>query len=227
MDDRPLGPLLTELGMHLLTRLLVPVRRRLFGDDAWTNFFTYGHDGRPWWHYREDETGRLVLIRAGVPEPIRPAAPIPAPTAAARPVTASSGVQEAGGVSIVLPCGRSTTPIADYSPVTHEPLIAALDLLLYLIDHYESTAIPRRTLGPPIVRAARSMSLLARDWGHWSGQGERRADRAIALLGERAILDRVVVGARMEYRLPSDAAERFGRTAGFTVLEGSTSTRVP
>ena len=217
MDDEPLAPLLRELGMHLLTRLLLPLRRILYGDDAWSDFFEFGHDGHPWWHYREDEAGRMVLIRHGVPEPIRGARAAPVQAAAAPPTTAP--VQAPGGVgaTVILPCGRSTTPIPDYSPATHAPLLAALDLLLYLIDHYEPTAVPRRTPGPPVLRATRAMSLLARDWGHRSGQGERRADRAIALLGERDILRRVVVGARVEYRLPADAVERFARTFGFTV----------
>ena len=221
MDDQPLAPLLTDIAMHLLNRLLVPLRRVLLGRDGWSDFFEFGHNGHPWWHYQEDEAGRLVLIRRDAPEPMRAARAKPVPIATARQTSAPAEVPGvvagATGTSIILPCGRSTTPIHDYSSAVHEPLLTALDLLLFLLDHYEPTAVPRRTPGPPVLRATRAMSLLARDWGHRSGQGERRADRAIALLGERRILERVVVGARVEYRLPPDAVQRFGRTFGFTV----------
>jgi len=217
MDDRPLAPLLTELGMHLLTRLLVPMRRAVLGVDGWSDFLEFGHDGHPWWHYREDEAGRLVLIQPEVPESIRAPVVTPASTSRARPATAPSRVPGTAGVPVVLPSGRWTTPIPDYDAAVHGPLVAALDLLLYLIDRYELRTVPRRTPGRSILRATRAMSLLARDWGHASGQGERRADSAIALLGERGILERIVVGARVEYHLPSDALQRFERTFGFTV----------
>jgi hypothetical protein len=217
MDDRPLAPLLTEVGMHLLTRLLVPLRRVVLGEDGWSDFLEFGHDGHPWWHFREDEAGHLVLIRPGVPEPMRAAVVTPASASRARTAAAPSRVSRAAGVSIVLPSGRSTTPIPDYSPAVHGPLVAALDLLLYLIDRYELRTVPRRTPGLRILRATRAMSLLARDWGHTSGQGERRADRTIALLGERGVLGRTIVGARVEYHLPANALERFERTFGFTV----------
>jgi hypothetical protein len=201
--------------MHLLTRLLVPVRRWLLGVDGWSEFLEHGYDGHPWWHYREDDWGRLVLIR--------PTAPGPAPTAAhpvapaAAPRRAPARVPDATSVSVALPSGRRTTPISSYDPAVHEPLMAALDLLVYLLDHHEPALVARRTPGPPILRSKRSPSLLARDWGRQSGVGERRADRAIALLGAHGVLERVVVGSRTAYKLPPDALARFERAFGFTV----------
>ena len=221
MEDRPLAPLLADLGMHVLNRLLlVPLRRLVRGEDAWTDFYEHGALGHPWWHYEQDERGRLVLINPAGPEPLH-GNPVPqTPTAAAaatRPAATPAQAPTRVGVSIVLPCGRSTTPIAGYAPDVHGPQLAALDLLLYLAEHHRLVAAPRLSPGPPILRPARSLSLLARDWGHRSGQGERRADRAIALLGKRRILDRVSVGARSEYHLPPDALSRFERAFGFTV----------
>ena len=217
MDDEPLAPVLRELGMELLTKFLVPVRRVVLGTDSWSDFLQFGHDGHPWWHFREDEAGRMVLIAPDAPEPICTAAPLSALDAAAPSVGESSRGPGAGGVSVVLPCGRRTTPIQDYDPATHELTIAALDLLLYLLAGYEPRAVPRRAPGPPIVRAARSLSLLARDWGRQSGEGERRADRAIALLGQRGVLERIVVGSRRAYSLPRDALYRYEVSFGYTV----------
>ena len=221
MEDRPLAPLLTELGKHLLTRLvLLPLRRFVRGEDAWTQFYARGFAGHPWWHYEQDEHGRLVLINPAGPAPVHgnPVPPTPtAGAAATRPAATPAQEPTRAGVSIVLPCGRSTTPIAGYAPDVHGPQIAALDLLLDLQAHHRLVAVPRLTPGPPILRPARSQSLLARDWGHRSGQGERRADRAIALLGQRRILERARVGARVEYHLPPDALGRFERAFGFTV----------
>ena len=221
MEDRPLAPVLADLGMHIFNRLvLLPLRRFVRGEDAWTDFYEHGALGHPWWHYREDERGRLVLINPAGPEPVH-GNPVPqTPTAAAaatRPAATPAHEPTRAGVSVVLPCGRSTTPIAGYTPDVHGPQIAALDLLLYLADHHHLVAVPRLTPGPPILRPARSLSLLARDWGHRSGQGERRADRAIALLGQRRILERVSVGARVAYHLPPDALGRFEHAFGFTV----------
>ena len=219
MEDRPLGLLFTELGMHVLTRLVVlPLRQWLYGVDGWTDFYQNGAFGHPWWHYRQDERGRLVLIDHAAPEPIQNRPVIPSAPATATPRPESSAPRPTGcGTSIVLPCGRSTTPIPGYTPEVHAPQIAAFDLLLYLVAHHRLVAVPRTTAGPPIHRAERSLSLLARDWGHQSGHGERRADRAIALLGQRQILERVSVGARVEYRLPPDVLARFERVFRFTV----------
>jgi hypothetical protein len=213
MDDHPLAPIFTELGMQLLTKLLIPVRRWWLGVDAWTELFECGLGGHPWWHFREDEAGRLVLIQPTTPGPI----PTAAPPSAAAPRRAPVRAPDATGVSVTLPSGRRTTPISSYDPAVHEPLTVALDLLVYLLDHHEPALVARRTPGPPILRSKRSLSLLARDWGHQSGVGERRADRAIALLGEHGVLGRVVVGARSAYQMPSDALARFERTFGFTV----------
>ncbi len=221
MDDRPLAPLLADLGMHVLNRLvLLPLRRVVRGADSWTDFYEHGFAGHPWWHYEQDERGRLVLINPTRPEPVHRIPVPPTPTAAAaatRPAATPAQAPPRAGVSIVLPCGRSTTPIAGYAPDLHGPQLAALDLLLYLEAHHRLVVVPRLSAGPPILRPARSLSLLARDWGHRSGQGERRADRAIALLGQWRILERVSVGARVAYHLPPDALGRFERAFRFTV----------
>jgi hypothetical protein len=207
--------------MHVLNRLvLLPLRRFVRGDDAWTDFYEHGALGHPWWHYEQDERGRLVLINPAGREPVHETPVPPTPTAGAaatRPAPTPAPVPTRADVSIMLPCGRSTTPIAGYAPDVHGPQIAALDLLAYLAEHHRLVAVPRLTPGPPILRPARSLSLLARDWGHRSGQGERREDRAIALLGPRRVLERGSVGARPEYHLPPDDLSRFEHAFGFTV----------
>lgn len=208
MTDRPLAPLAGELAMHLLNWLvLVPLRRAVIGEDAWTDYYAHGIDGHPWWHYAEDGDGRLVLVGPiGTPDP-REATPAPMPPAPPRRPAA-------GGVQVRLACGRLTTPIAGYTPEAHAPLLDCLDLLCALLDNELPQVLGA---GRSAGRARRSISLSARDWGTRTGRSQRRADRCLARLGADGILMQTRVGSRVEWHLPSDALERFGRAHGFTL----------
>jgi hypothetical protein len=210
MTDRPLAPLAGELAMHLLTRIvLVPLRRVVVGEDAWTAFYRDGLDGHAWWHFGEDQDGRLVLIGPlGTPDP-SDATPTPAavpPPAPRHPAP--------GGVQVRLACGRLTTPIVGYAPATHALLLDCLDLLCTLLDN---ELPPEPGAGRSAGRARRSISLSAREWGTRTGRSQRRADRCLAGLGAQGILERTTVGSRAEWHLPSDALARFGRAHGFTL----------
>ncbi len=208
MTDRPLAPLAGELAMHLLNWLvLVPLRRAVIGEDAWTDYYAHGIDGHPWWHYAEDGDGRLVLVGPiGTPDPGE-ASPAPGPPAPyQRPVQ--------GGVEVRLACGRLTTPIVGYTPEAHAPLLDCLDLLCALMAN-EVPDLPSARRAPG--RARRSISLAARDWGTHTGRSQRRADRCLAQLGAEGILERTTVGSRVEWHVPPDAVQRFGRVHGFTV----------
>ena len=207
MTDRPVGPLVAELAMPLFNRLvLMPLRRAIVGEDAWSDFYEFGEGGHPWWHYQEGPDGRLVLVgplggrtQPSLPQHVR------VPT---RPTAT------AGGVSVTLSCGRVTTPIAGYRPEVHGPLVDQLDLLCVLLDEGSGSATRRSSHGPCL-----SPSLAARAWGTRTGRTQRRADAYLAELGAAGILDRELIGSRAEWRVPADATERFRAVHGFTVAD--------
>ena len=209
MADRPLAPLLAELGMRLLNRVvLVPLRRLLIGEDAWTDFYECGHDGHPWWHYQQGPDGRLELVGPIGRRPPRPAPPAPLPA----PRPRGSGA----GVAVPLSGGRLTTPIPDYQPALHGAAVDALDLLCTLLDAAAGVAPPGA--GRP-VGSRRSISLAAREWGTRTGRTQRGADRCLAQLGAEGILVRSTVGSRAEWHLPADALARFEARHGFSVAD--------
>ncbi len=204
MGHRPPAALLAELGMRSLNRLvLVPLRRAIVGEDAWTSFYEFGHDGYPWWWYREGTDGRLVLVG---PIGSQPAAPVPT-RAAPAPVHSGS----AAGVSVRLSGGQVTTPIVGYRPEVHGEAVALLDLLCALLHGYDATG--------GRVRDQLSPSLLARAWGTRTGHTQRKADRYLAELGAARILERTTVGSRIEWHVPADTLQRFRDIHGFTVAQ--------
>ena len=204
MADRPLGALVAEVAMRILNQLvLAPLRRLVIGEDAWTSYFEDGHDGHPWWWYREGSDGRLVLVG---PIGARPAPPVPK-----RPVPATARPTSTGaGVRAPLSGGRATTPIDDYRPDVHDDLVAELDLLCALVNGDDAAG------GPD---GARSPSLAARAWGTRTGRTQRRADRYLASLGAAGVIDRRAVGSRAEWHVPEDALQRFQLRHGFAVAD--------
>ena len=202
MAGRPLAPLLAELGMRFLNRAAVlPLRRLVVGEDAWSEFFELGHDGHPWWWYQEGPDGTLILVG---PIGSRSTAPMPQriPPPPIRPRATASGA------SVPMSLGRTTTPIEGYQPEVHDDLIAELDLLCALM--YGDDVAGSRG-------GVRSPSLAARAWGTRTGRSQRRADRYLTELGAAGILERTVVGSRAEWHVPPDALARFQAVHGFTV----------
>ncbi|MDA8203948.1 MAG: hypothetical protein M0Z49_14545 [Chloroflexi bacterium] len=208
MANRPLALLVAELGMHAVNRLvLLPLRRLVVGEDAWSEFYEDGHDGHPWWWYEDAPDGHLVLVGPigalrGPPVPTPPAAP------RSRPATG------ADGTSVPLSCGRVTTPIPGYRPEIHDELVDQLDLLCTLFDGRDTAAASGSSQRPRL-----SPSLAARAWGTRTRRSQRRADAYVAALGAAGILERTAVGSRAEWHVPADALERFRVAHGFTVAD--------